>query len=77
MKTVFKKAEGNKLIAIIGDEVTPLSLRTLSLASSSLALEKGTSRDKPTISLLTKVLSHLSRNAQAANLGNLRSFPKR
>ena len=56
MKAIVKKSEGNKLIAIIGDEVVLFLLRILSLAFSSQASEKGTSKGKLTTSLLTKVV---------------------
>jgi hypothetical protein len=44
MKAAFKKSEGNKLIAIIGDEVLFDSCRTQSPASFSPASENATSR---------------------------------
>jgi hypothetical protein len=55
MKPNFKKTEGNKLIAIVGDEVPASLLRTQSPASSSPESASATSAARQTTSLLTRV----------------------
>jgi len=76
MKPNVKKGEGNKLIAIIGDEVTISPLRTQSLDFCWPASENATSAEKPTISSSTKVIMNWYRDHQTKRTSYFQSIPQ-
>lgn len=77
MKPNFKKTEGNKLIAIVGDEVLPPTSRTQSLASSSPESDSATFAERPTTTSSTKVPPFPSRIHKAIGRSSLRPIPAR
>lgn len=77
MKPNFKKTEGNKLIAIVGDEVLLPPPRTQSPASCSPESDSATFAGRQTTTSSTKVPPAPRRIHKAVSGNSLRAIPTR